>query len=107
MRFSALQKLTKNNDLGETGGADEDETLEQVTERMMSSDEDEMVVMTSRDMMTTRDLSRTADSLDLGETVSSTPDPTPRPPPLVVIIHYLSFSPDAFFVVEAQVEQVK
>ncbi|KAL5250841.1 hypothetical protein ACHWQZ_G016547 [Mnemiopsis leidyi] len=91
---------------GETAGADEDETLEQVTERMMSSDEDEMVVMASRDMMNTRDMSRTADSLDLGETVSSTPDPTPRPPPLVVIIHYLSFSPDAFFVVEGQVEQV-
>ena len=70
----------------------------------MSSD-DEMVVMTSRDLaMTSRDLEMT--SLELGETVSSTPDPTPRPPPLVVIIHYLSFRPDAFFIVEGQVDQV-
>ena len=83
--------------------------MEQVTERMMSSDDDEMVVMTTRDFTATRDMSmsRTADSLDLGETVSSTPDPTPRPPPLVVIIHYLSFRPDAFFVVEAEIGQVR
>lgn len=70
----------------------------------MSSDDDdddeEDVVMMSRP----RDFSRTVDSM--GETLSSTQVPTPRPPPLIVIIHYVMFSQDAYFVLEEAVEQV-
>ena len=68
---------------------EEGETLEQITEQMMSSDEDGDVIMTrSHD----RDLFRTlGDTLDATGVTVSTPDQTPRAPPLVVIIHYLEF----------------
>ena len=72
-------------------------------------DEDEAVVMTSRDFSRVSTLegglSRIS-TLELGETVSSTPDPTPRAPPLVVIIHYLRFNGDASFFVTGKVQQV-
>ena len=76
----------------------EEETLEQITERMMSSDDEDVV------MVKPRDFSRTVDSL--GETLSSTQVPTPRPPPLIVIIHYVMFNSDAYFVLEDNIDQV-